>query len=169
MKNPFRRSPSEYEQFMTEGPPPTQDPIELPGGRTVRIAQLFHYETYACLFLGEPNEERNKEQIEEILTYAKDKIWAATEPTLIPPVMREPKITKRDKKTYGVFEQPQYLPGVTCIAQLESSSPAKDKDMFGSMLTVVWFQDRYPFPIDPPVVECIKKLDWNSLAVDYEP
>ena len=37
MKNPFRRGPSEYEQFMEQGLPETHESIELAGGRTVRI------------------------------------------------------------------------------------------------------------------------------------
>lgn len=169
MRKPFRRSPSEYEQFIEQGRSPTHDPIKLTDGLPLRISQLFYSETYAGLLAGKPNADLNQELIDDILSYAKDKIWAATEPTLIPPVMREPVIIKRDQKKYVVLEQPQYLPWVTCIAQIESPSPARDKTKFGSMLTVVWFQDRYPFPIDPYVVDCISKLDWNTLAVDYEP
>ncbi|MBN2107162.1 MAG: hypothetical protein JW832_07015 [Deltaproteobacteria bacterium] len=169
MRDSFQGSPSAYERFIKQGLPATHDPIELTDGRIVRIAELFQFEIYAGLFEGEPNAELNKELIEKTLSYAKDKIWSPTRLMLIPPVMREPGITERDRKTYGVVDQPQYLPGAACIAQLESFFPTQDKDMFGSMLTVVWFQERYPFPIDPQVLQCIKKLDWNNLASDYAP
>ena len=167
MKNSSRQSPSEFEQFMQKECPPIHEPIKLADGRIVRIGELCQFETYGGLIMGRPNEQINKKRIDAALSYAKDKIWSATEPTLIPPVICEPKITEEDITKYVIFDQPQYLPIATCMAQLESS-PARDKKMFRSKLTVVWFQDQYAFPIDPHVLECIMQLDWTNIATDID-
>ena len=168
MKNSSQQSPSEFEQFMQKKSPPTHEPIKLTDGRIVSIVELCQHGTYGGLIVGKPHEELNKKRIEAALSYAKDKIWSATKPTLIPPVICEPKITEEDITKYVIFDQPQYLPRVTCFAQLMSSSPARDKTMFGSWLTVVWYQDQYAFPIDTHVLECIMQLDWNNIATDFD-
>ena len=169
MKESDKSMLSEYEQSRGWMFLPKHDSIDLLDGRSISVGQLFCYETYGGLLLGQPHSELNQEELAGALSQAKGKIWGATEPKLIPPVLREPQLTERDWKRPEVRRQSQYLPNVTCFSQLESSSPAKDDSMFGSKLTVVWFQDRYPFPIDEHVRASLKELDWNRLAVDYCP
>jgi len=168
MENTKKLNQSEYEQFIAQPRPATQEPISLVDGRIVRIDQLFVYETYSGLIMGKPHAELNKKRMDSSLSYAREKMWSATEPFLIPPVIQKPRITEYDRNTYTIFDDPEYLPCVTCLAQLKSNSPAKDKSMCGSWLTVVWYQDTFPFPIDSCVLECIKKLEWNNLAEDID-
>ena len=46
---------------------------------------------------------------------------------------------------------------------------ASDPDGFGSMLTVIWFQERFALPIDPVVRVELGALDWEAQAVSYLP
>ncbi len=51
---------------------------------------------------------------------------------------------------------------------MTSPEPARDPLQDYSVLTVIWFQDDFAFPIDPQVLEQIRALDWEQLAQDFE-
>lgn len=59
------------------------------------------------------------------------------------------------------------LPEVTCIAKLNSYEPAKDPDMDGSVLTVVWYQETMAMPIDDAILDHMAQINWSELARDY--
>jgi hypothetical protein len=57
---------------------------------------------------------------------------------------------------------------ITCIGRFESTSPAKNLEMDGSLLTVIWLQDDFAMPISDAAMEAIKAIDWASHAFDFQ-
>ena len=47
------------------------------------------------------------------------------------------------------------------------SGPITD-DYMGSKLTVAWFQEEYPMPIDRNIINKIKLIDWNNKASSFD-
>ncbi len=57
---------------------------------------------------------------------------------------------------------------MACIARFRSSSPARDPKLDYPELVVIWLQEEFAFPIDPPVLEHLLALDWERLAGEWE-
>ena len=55
---------------------------------------------------------------------------------------------------------------MTCVARLVSNSPVQDKSNGCSVLTAIWFQDTFAFPIDPLVLEHFRGLNRAEKAAD---
>jgi uncharacterized protein (TIGR02996 family) len=139
--------------------------IELHTGRQVQIKSIRQWFTYAGLEVGLPNERFNRELVERVLREERGRGSWAGEPYLVPPTVRP---IKWDAEYPYPFGTPEEFPGVTCVACLESLSPARDASMDLSALTVIWFQDAYAFPIDPQVLAHLRALDWDARAIDLE-
>ena len=61
----------------------------------------------------------------------------------------------------------QRLPLLTCFARFISDPLGAEPDEDGSELGIVWYQDEFAMPVDEVVIEQIKTLDWEKLAVSY--
>ena len=47
-------------------------------------------------------------------------------------------------------------------------SPARDQEMDGSHLIVVWYQEEFGPPSEGGVLWRIQSIDWEASAVDFE-
>ncbi|CAA6799779.1 MAG: TIGR02996 domain-containing protein [uncultured Sulfurovum sp.] len=138
--------------------------IKLNSGREIYLESIWQHQTYGGLLCGVPNEEMNKEYIEDNMNYALEKMNAECT-YLVPPVSLE--LDNIDKKIKR-YKDAIRLPYITCFAQFESSVLTGDESNNGSWLTIVWYQDDFPMPIDDAVLEHIKSIDWESKAEGFE-
>jgi hypothetical protein len=146
----------------------------------VLLTRLDQFRTYGGLLLGFPNELTNASVIREVLERAAEGTRGRVVPQLVEPEYlpyRAPvqaQLLGRGGElvTDGPVTETvgQRLPLVACIAHLECPEllhPPEPPSMFTySTVTLVWFQERYAFPIVPVVVDYIKGLDWRAVAVD---
>lgn len=125
--------------------------LTLSDGRQVQLVAFHTDRTYSGLLLGSPTPAINKRIIEEVYSRIQ-RLWHEGRPVhLMPPV------TVKDR-----------LPPLVNIAWLESEP--MNEGFFGSYLIVAWFTPvQWERPIHTIVNEAIKDLDWNRLAVDYDP
>lgn len=61
-----------------------------------------------------------------------------------------------------------YEAKIMCIARFESSAIAQDKTCYISTGAIIWFQDNYAFPIDSDILNTIKSVNWEEIAIDFE-
>jgi len=139
--------------------------IHLSGGRDVQITSIRQWFTYGGLLEGLPTDKMNRQMIDRLLKEERERGWWAGEPYLVPPPVRT--IQLPDDRSYP-FGTPEAFPPITCVARLISVTPARDPKKDTSELTVIWFQDEYAFPIDPQVLEHLRRLDWDNRAIDLE-
>jgi len=66
------------------------------------------------------------------------------------------------------FGEPAALPHVACIARFQSYQPARDTTKDFSVLSVIWFQADFAFPIDAAMLDALSRLDWEAHAHDVE-
>lgn len=135
--------------------------IALENNRYAHIDMFVQWRTYKGVLEGVPNRSINNRYIESAL---KNAIRYCGH---VPVYLIEPTQTIHREDT----EHPEYtvmsLPEVTCIAKLSSYEPAKDPDMVGSELIVVWYQDTMAMPIDEAILEQMKRINWSELAQDF--
>jgi len=67
-------------------------------------------------------------------------------------------------ETSVTFEK---MPEIACIALLECPNMAIHGEIDYSALILIWFQERYAFPIDPGIMSQIQNIDCNLYAKDY--
>lgn len=126
--------------------------LTLPTGRQLTITNLEFKWTYEGLLLGSPNPARNREHMESAVRRAKE-----ARPWL--PVQLLPSVTK----------EPECLPS-TCWIISFLSGALPNSDEIWSALTVVWFTDYDPArPLVEQVKEAMRNIDWDGLAVAWEP
>jgi hypothetical protein len=134
--------------------------IRVHNGREVSVDSIRQWFTYGGLLEGLPTDRMNREMIERLLR--DERGTGRGDPYLVPPPVRP--ISYQRDRPYP-FGNPETLPSVTCVARL-SSSPARDQTTDVSVLTVIWFQDDFAFPIDPAVLAHLRDLVWEELATD---
>ncbi|SIO56877.1 hypothetical protein SAMN05444166_5308 [Singulisphaera sp. GP187] len=139
--------------------------LDLPSGRRLYLREFRQYLTYEGLLEGLPTVERNKQRLEQLVADHRDKPYAGG-PYLIRPT-ETPIQYNRNGKSYP-FGIPSALPDVTCIGRFDSLQPARNETSDLSGLVVIWFQDEFAFPIDPPVVAQILSIDWEAHAADMD-
>jgi uncharacterized protein (TIGR02996 family) len=139
--------------------------VQFHGRPEVRIRSIRQWFTYGGLLEGLPTDRMNREMTERLLREERDKGAWLGEPYLVSPVARP--IEYHHDRPYP-FGTPEEFPAVTCVARLESFSPARDKTKDCSSLTAIWFQDTFAFPIDPLVLEHFRGVDWEGKAIDGE-
>ncbi|WP_433932510.1 hypothetical protein AB3662_48225 [Sorangium cellulosum] len=138
--------------------------FDLPSGRRLYLRELRQYLTYEGMLEGLPTVERNKEQIEELVSEHRDNPYPGG-PYLIRPTEVPIELPEDDPYPFGT---PSALPRVTCIGRFDSLDPARDQSRDFSGLVVIWFQDDFAFPIDPAVVAQLLAIDWEAHAADME-
>jgi|CXWL01.1.fsa_nt_gi hypothetical protein len=139
--------------------------FQLASGRNINLIGINQRETYAGFLEGMPTKEINQLLIKEAVEAAKQ-LWNEA-PYLIEPI-ETPIIWKREYPL-GI---PASIPGKVCISQLRSFYPrGENMGLSGleySLLTLVWFQDEFAFPIDDSILEKIHSLDWDRYATDCQ-
>lgn len=129
-------------------------------GRVVSLRSLNQWSVYADLLEGLPTRERNDALIQRLLK--EEQAHSGHAPLLIVPHQEPISISRRYP-----FGEPAKLPPVVCVARLHSpepTTPGSSKDL--SRLTVIWFQNRYAFPISAVAEDALRNIDWAGLAED---
>jgi hypothetical protein len=137
--------------------------LTLPSGRTINLLELQQSYTYEGLLEGLPTAEANR----GLLGRLPWKHRHGGRPAhLIAP--KEELLNYRDPsgEPYA-FGTPARLPPILCVARFESLQPAADQEAHASALAVVWFQNRFAFPIDEDVIKAIAAIDWEASAGDF--
>ncbi len=137
--------------------------IKLDSGRTIRLHSLNQELTYAALLEGIPRNENNDRMIEVTRREAAAK--CGHEVIVIDPV-RRPGPNARNPSAEEAWGPTEYLPQVTCVATFESS-PVRNAREDCSLLVIVWFQETFAMPIDPGVLNQIRKIDWEKAAFNF--
>jgi uncharacterized protein (TIGR02996 family) len=135
--------------------------IRLQSGRAIRLDSLRQYCHYSGLLEGLPTREMNQRHIAHLVSEEQSRRREA--PYLIEPPER---LIERDQPSR--FGTPAWIPGIACIGQFDSLQPARDASRDGSVLTIIWFQHGWAFPIDPGVYEQIRAIDWEKYAHDFD-
>lgn len=141
--------------------------LTLLDGRGITLKALRQRMTYAGLLEGTPCARLNDRIVESAVEAAR-RDWEPRDfsPALIPPA-RRPFLREPQEESDPGREQ-EWLPMITCTAEFESHSPARNPEMDGSALTVVWFQDDYALPLSAAALEAIKAIDWQARAHDFQ-
>lgn len=144
--------------------------LRLNSGREIRLDKFTQSHTYAGLD-GSPSRRMNKSLIDREVAQPPWQLFAGKKPFLIDPIEIDictgdvlPKVAvlTDQENSRGAF-----LPSIMCVAALFSLSPVRDRDKFFSSVWAIWFQYDFAFPIDPEIVEKIRAIDWDLLAVDW--
>jgi hypothetical protein len=128
--------------------------IELESGRSIRIAHLVQWETYAGLLCGRPMSESNDERLAKLRDEARKLVGDLCVPVVIQP----------ERKTTPSGE---WLPKVSCIAVFNSTALARTDSEPYSSLAIAWLQDEFALPIAPAVMGELRRIDWEALAADW--
>lgn len=127
--------------------------ITLKSGQAITLQDISQTLTYANILEGIPYEVSAEEMADLHLKWAQDRFKSCKVMLLAPRLRPVP----------GV--EAMHIGNVCCTAIFESDAINEETFMI-SQLVIVWFQDGFAWPIDPSVVQQIKALDWNNLAID---
>ncbi len=139
--------------------------VTLLSGREIRLMELQQSWTYEGLLEGLPTDRMNKRHLDGLLSERRGKPYPQGPVHLIVPTERPIEYSADRPYPFGT---PAELPHVTCIGRFESRAVAREESCYYSGLVVIWFQDEFAYPIDPGVMEKLRALDWERLAVDVE-
>lgn len=138
--------------------------IELASGRLIRLAHLQMGATYGTWLEGYPTAESNRHLLDQSIRDHSNNPFPGL-PVLIPPVESPaPAIDPRHQH----LGPPSSLPAIACAGRFTSTEPARSEYADFSGLVVLWFQDDFAFPIDPAVLDQIRRLDWDRHAADLD-
>jgi hypothetical protein len=135
--------------------------LKLTDGRSISLNSLRQWRVYAGLLEGLPTRERNDAEIASIVAQARE--TDRHEPFVVIP--QQQPIAYEGRYPFGT---PAALPSICCVARFTSHRPARDTKMDYSLLTVIWFQDDFAFPLSEGAARAIARLDWHELALDAE-
>ena len=129
--------------------------IMLRSGNIIHCESIRQWRTYGGLLEGLPTRQMNERNIEQLIKEEQDRRWGEV-PYLVPPVVKPIEYNADRDYPFGI---PEAFPAVTCVAWFRS---------YPRSLTIIWFQNEYAFPIDSQIVEHLRGLDWERLAVEGE-
>ena len=133
--------------------------FEFKNSFTVRIRQIFQWETYLGVLEGGPSKWTNEGLIESAIAAAKNVLD-------MPQVyVVEPLMSLNDEHGYEVYKYPAF-PVKTCVAHLEHYQPNHDMDKEISVLGIIWFQNDFAFPIQQDIRAKVLELEWSKVAMD---
>ena len=138
--------------------------FELLSRRTIRLDGLDQHWTYGGLLVGHPSRELNRRIMDRLVT----RHCGTKGPGV--PVLLEPIETPLAKFPLDPdWSTAAALPSITCIARFTSDVLPGDAESIGSVLSVIWFQDGFAFPIDSVVKVELAALDWEARATGWLP
>ena len=123
--------------------------VQLNNGVKIRLERLVVDRTYSGLLEGHPDEELNRQLLEDAILAAEQQFNDWPMHVVTPQIERS--------------AHPR-LPRFRCVGFFESFA-TKDPEMHASALVVVWFQNK---SILTGIRLPIKDLDWFSRARDFE-
>jgi len=138
--------------------------IILNSGIEVSFEEIWQIRTYAGVLIGRPTPEQ---VIETALALLPAKISGGSESAVVlfNAVRSVPRSPSRSPSN---IKPTKKMPCITCAAVLCGPPPARNKDADYSVLTVLWFQNEWAFPIAKNVENRIRRLDWPRLAKDAQ-
>lgn len=133
-------------------------------GRELELRELSQTLTYGGLLEGLPTRKRNQKYLEHVI--ARHRTAQQPPVFLLTPV--ETAIQLESGETYP-FGDPATLARITCVG-LFRSKPVGSADpiLNRSELRVIWLQNEFALPIESSVLDELSKLDWESLAANFE-
>jgi hypothetical protein len=142
--------------------------LTLITGREIILTRLRQQHTYEGLLEGLPDSEMNDREVEATLADARSWCFEGARPLLIPPERRDFLRVPGDmSSSRSRGRTPEWLPMVSSIGSFRSS-PARDRAMHGSTLTVAWFQAEFGLPVGQHIVSALANLDWDTHASDFD-
>ena len=137
--------------------------ITLESGRTIGLYSLNQEHTYAGVLAGLPRKHNNDRIIERARQQAVAKYEQHV--IVIDPVRKPPPpgVDKYGDQEHGPAE---FLPPIVCSG-LFRSGPVRNEPETCSLLLIIWFQAAFLLPIDPGVIESIRKVDWEAAAYNW--
>ena len=140
-------------------PSPKRDEVSLNFGRVIRLMALSQERVYEGVSGGLPTRWMNEMTLHRL--QKKSPLSVVLRP-------RQTPLEYRHDRPYP-FGVPAELPPLSCIGRFYCHQPARDRTMFSSFLTIIWFQDDFAFPIAPDALRRIQAVDWERHAEDDEP
>jgi hypothetical protein len=132
--------------------------IELDSGLLIHLRNLNQRGTYDGLLEGIFSARLSN----MLLKMALERV---RKPSLLIEPVRHPFQLPENLRRSGPGER---LPEVECSAMFLSTwIPGRGADQ--TYLNILWYQDQWALPIDPAVLEQIKKVDWPTHAGIYNP
>jgi hypothetical protein len=126
------------------------------------LSSLSLERPYAGLLVGFPTTQRNDHIVERTRQWAVQKHGQHV--VVIDPV-RKPGVYPLYKP--GIHSGPRkFLPAVTCQGMFQSG-PVRNEPEVCSLLLIIWFKDAFALPIDPGVIETIRKVDRETCACNW--
>ncbi|MEV7016163.1 hypothetical protein [Streptomyces sp. NPDC093991] len=137
--------------------------VVLASGRPVDLAELRLSATYGNVLEGYPCKPLNDLVIARLLRSA-ERVHPGAPVHLIPPPREYP------DQYAGGFGPVEVLPAVTCVGSFRSEAlaPGRDRALYRSRLTVVWFQPTSRVPSGCDAETALLDMDWERLATDEE-
>lgn len=135
--------------------------IAFENKRYAHIEFFVQWRTYRGVLEGVPNRWINQSYMESAVQDAT--MYCGN----VPVYLIEPKQKVLREDIRNPENTKMALPEVTCIALLCCNEPAKDPDMVGSKLAVVWYQDTMAMPIEEAILDQMKLIKWSELAKDF--
>jgi hypothetical protein len=135
--------------------------IELASGRLIHLCELNQSFTYKGLILGVPTHKINQAFIARALEQA-GKGREGT-PYIIEPTEKP---FEGDWHLDSDSGPAVALPSVKCVGLFESGTGPQGSTLEESWLLIVWFQDEFALPIQPEILEQIKAVDWDRVAIE---
>lgn len=147
---------------MRKTPSRSNGTILLHSGIEVEVEEIWQIRTYAGVVVGRPTPEQ---VIETALALLSAKISGGSDSAVVlfnalRGVPWSPSCSPSNIKPT------KKMPYITCAAVLCGPAPARNKDADYSVLTVLWFQNEWAFPIAKNIENRIRRLDWPRLAKD---
>ncbi|WP_043455552.1 hypothetical protein [Streptomyces fulvoviolaceus] len=133
--------------------------VVLNSGRHLDLTELRFSSTYGGMPDGYPCRPVNELKIKGLLSSA-DQASPATPVHLVQPVREYP------DQYAGAFGPVEMLPPVACVGTFRSTP--LDPNLYGSHLTVVWFQSSAWVPSGCDAESGLREVAWEELACDYE-
>lgn len=137
--------------------------VLLTSGRSVDLSDLRMSSTYGGLLEGYPCKVLNDRRIDGLLRTS-EQAFPGTPVHLIPPPREYP------HQYPGALGPVEVLPPVTCVGSFRSEAlhPARDRALYRSRLTVVWFQPTSCVPSGRDAEPALRDVSWEHLAADEE-
>ncbi|HEX8900407.1 hypothetical protein [Vitreimonas sp.] len=133
-------------------------------GRELELRELTQTLTYGGLLEGLPTRKRNQKYLEHVL--ARHQAVQHPPVFLLTPV--ETAIELEPGEVYP-FGEPATLARITCVGLFRSKPVGGADPIFNrSELRVIWLQNEFALPIEPSIMDELSKLDWDSLAANFE-
>jgi hypothetical protein len=116
-------------------------------GSTPELRALDQFQTYAGLLDGGPTHEMNERLLDELVVRP-----GVGSPYIVPP--KEQPWNVESDSPFGPYMR---FPWIQCRGRFSTGY---------ADLWVIWFQDGWALPIDPAVRAHLRRVDYDSLAVE---